>query len=86
LKHRVFKNENLPIRVDLFLEKLIPYYRGDNVLLQHSISNEYDSTLEEPKERDDRADNIDEIVCNIDDINDTNNTKIDINRTVEKSD
>lgn len=34
LKHRVFKNDVLPLRVDTFLEKLIKYYRGDNLLLQ----------------------------------------------------
>lgn len=39
LKHRVFKNDVLPLRVDTFLEKLIKYYRGDNLLLQGSTPN-----------------------------------------------
>lgn len=40
LKHRVFKNDNLPLRVDLFVEKLILFYQGDNLLLQSSIFND----------------------------------------------
>jgi len=33
IKNRVFKNENIP-RVDMFLEKLLNYYKGDHLLLQ----------------------------------------------------
>jgi len=39
LKHRVFKNDILPLRVDTFVEKLIEYYRGDHLLLQGSMPN-----------------------------------------------
>ncbi|CAI6374126.1 unnamed protein product [Macrosiphum euphorbiae] len=34
IKNRVFKNENMPLRVDMFLEKLLYYYKGDHLLLQ----------------------------------------------------
>jgi antitoxin component YwqK of YwqJK toxin-antitoxin module len=34
IKNRIFKNENLPLRIDTFLEKLISYYRGDHLLVQ----------------------------------------------------
>lgn len=34
IKNRVFKNSNLPLRVDSFVEQLIAYYRGDHLLLQ----------------------------------------------------
>jgi hypothetical protein len=34
IKNRVFKNENLPLRINTFLEKLISYYRGDHLLVQ----------------------------------------------------
>lgn len=34
IKNRVFKNENLPLRIDTFLEKLISYYKGDHLLVQ----------------------------------------------------
>jgi len=34
VKNRVFKNENLPLRVDKFVEMLINYYRGDHLLLE----------------------------------------------------
>jgi len=36
IKNRVFKTENLPIRVDDFVQKLINYYKGDNLLLQNT--------------------------------------------------
>jgi len=38
IKNRVFEEDNLPIRVVDFVEKLISYYRGDNLLLQNSKS------------------------------------------------
>jgi len=38
IKNRVFEEDNLPIRVDDFVEKLIPYYREDNLILQNSKS------------------------------------------------
>lgn len=38
LKNRVFEVDKLPIRVDDFVEKLILYYNGDNLLLQNSKS------------------------------------------------
>jgi len=31
IKNRVFKNENMALRVDMFLEKLLYYYKGDHV-------------------------------------------------------
>jgi len=34
LKNRLFKNESLPLRIDLFLEKLLMYYKGDHLLIQ----------------------------------------------------
>lgn len=34
IKNRVFKNDKLPIRVDLFVEKLLSYYRGNELLIQ----------------------------------------------------
>lgn len=34
IKNRVLKNENMPLRIDTFLEKLISYYRGDHLLVQ----------------------------------------------------
>jgi hypothetical protein len=30
----VFKNDNLPIRVDDFVKRLVEYYRGDHIILQ----------------------------------------------------
>lgn len=36
LKNRVFKNDNLPIRVDDFVDKLILYYKGDHLLIKNS--------------------------------------------------
>jgi len=38
IKNRVFNGDNLPIRVDNFVEKLISYYNGDHLLLQNSDS------------------------------------------------
>jgi len=38
IKNGVFKNENLPIRVDNFVEKLIHYYRGDHLLTANSVN------------------------------------------------
>lgn len=32
LKNRVFNQETLPIRVDSFIQEIVPYYRGDNLL------------------------------------------------------
>ncbi|KAL4126244.1 hypothetical protein QTP88_010469 [Uroleucon formosanum] len=37
LKNRVFKNDNLPLRIDTFLEKIISYYKGDHLLIQNNI-------------------------------------------------
>jgi len=34
IKNRIFKNENLPLRIDKFLEKLLSYYRDDHLLGQ----------------------------------------------------
>uniref|UniRef100_A0A2S2NH91 NOF-FB transposable element protein n=1 Tax=Schizaphis graminum TaxID=13262 RepID=A0A2S2NH91_SCHGA len=39
IKNRVFKNENIPLRADMFLEKLLNYYRGDHLLLQGQDQN-----------------------------------------------
>jgi len=38
IKNSVFKNENLPVRVDNFVEKLIHYYRGDHLLTANSVN------------------------------------------------
>lgn len=38
IKNRVFNGDNLPMRVDNFLEKLVSYYNGDYLLLQSSDS------------------------------------------------
>ncbi|CAI6353593.1 unnamed protein product [Macrosiphum euphorbiae] len=38
IKNRVFNGDNLPMRVDNFLEKLVSYYNGDHLLLQSSDS------------------------------------------------
>lgn len=40
IKHRVFKNDILPLRVDSFIEKLLNYYRGDQLLIQTDFLNE----------------------------------------------
>lgn len=34
IKNRVFKNDNLPMRVDDFVERLVEFYRGDHLILQ----------------------------------------------------
>lgn len=34
LKNRLFKNDVMPLRVDIFTEKIVEYYRGDSLLLQ----------------------------------------------------
>jgi len=34
LKNRLFKNESLPLRIDMFLEKLLIYYKGDHLFIQ----------------------------------------------------
>jgi len=34
IKNRIFKNDKLPIRVDSFVEKLLSYYRGNELLIQ----------------------------------------------------
>jgi len=34
IKNRVFKNDNLPIRVDDFVERLVEFYRDDHLILQ----------------------------------------------------
>lgn len=54
LKRRVFKNDNLPLRVDSFLEKLILFHQGDNLLLLSSTvhdnnekSQETDSSIDQ---------------------------------------
>jgi len=36
IKNRLFKYENLPIRVDDFVQKLISYYKGDHLLIKNS--------------------------------------------------
>jgi len=49
IKNRVLKIENIPLRVDMFLEKLLDYYRGDHLLLQGQDQyqpNEYERTDE----------------------------------------
>jgi len=38
IKNKVFNRDNLPIRVDGFVEKLVSYYNGDHLLLQNSNS------------------------------------------------
>lgn len=38
IKNRVFNGDNLPIRVDSFVEKLVSYYNGDHLFLQNSDS------------------------------------------------
>jgi len=38
IKNGVFKTQNLPIRVDNFVEKLINYYRGDHLVTANSVS------------------------------------------------
>lgn len=59
LKNRVFEGDNLAIRVDDFVEKLITYYNGDNLLLQNSKSLTIKSnpTNEDYMDRDIREDN-----------------------------
>lgn len=43
IKHRVFKNDHLPVRVDTFVEQLTLYYSGDHLLIQgESNSDMYD--------------------------------------------
>jgi len=37
LKNRVFKSDNLPLRIDTFLDKIISYYKGDHLLIQNNI-------------------------------------------------
>jgi len=36
IKNRLFKTENLPVRVNDFVQKLVIYYNSDNLLLQNS--------------------------------------------------
>jgi len=53
LKNRVFKNEQMPLRIDNFIEKLMTYYRGDHLLVQAvqgHVLNE-DRTSESPPQR-----------------------------------
>lgn len=57
LKHRVFHNDVLPLRVDTFLEKITQYYRGDHLLLQGSTQTidereKYDDIINEDNEND----------------------------------
>jgi hypothetical protein len=37
LKNRVFKSDNLPLRIDTFLERFVSYYKGDHLLIQNNI-------------------------------------------------
>jgi len=37
LKNRVFKNDNLLLGIDTFLDKIISYYKGDHLLIQNNI-------------------------------------------------
>lgn len=36
IKNRLFKTEHSPIRLDDFVQKLVNYYKGDNLLLQNA--------------------------------------------------
>jgi len=56
LKNRVFKNEQMPVRVDAFVEKLTEYYRGDHLLVQGNITNKDVS----PPHRNEPIDQIDQ--------------------------
>lgn len=40
IKHRVFKNDHLPVRVDTFLEQLTSYYNGDHLLIQGELNSD----------------------------------------------
>jgi len=37
LKNRLFKSDNLPLRIDTFLDKIISYYKGNHLLIQDNI-------------------------------------------------
>jgi len=37
LTNIVFKNDNLPLRIDSFLNKIISYYKDDHLLIQNNI-------------------------------------------------
>ncbi|KAL5239173.1 hypothetical protein ACI65C_006583 [Semiaphis heraclei] len=39
LKNRLFKQQVMPIRVDSFMQEILPYYRGDNLLHQVMSQN-----------------------------------------------
>lgn len=45
LKNRVFKNEQMPLKIDTFVEKLLLYYKGDHLLVQANISTKKISNL-----------------------------------------
>ncbi|KAF0742351.1 Uncharacterized protein FWK35_00022403, partial [Aphis craccivora] len=40
IKHRFFKNDHLPVRVDTFLEQLTSYYNGDHLLIQVELNSD----------------------------------------------
>jgi len=40
IKHRVFKNDHLLVRVDTFLEQLTSYYNGDHLLIQVELNSD----------------------------------------------
>lgn len=50
IKNRIFKNDNLPIRVDDFVERLVDFYRGDHLILQTKKDDELSKVhlIEEP--------------------------------------
>lgn len=40
IKHRIFKNDILPLRVDSFLKTILEYNSGDQLLLQADFVDE----------------------------------------------
>lgn len=40
LKSRLFKQDVMPVRVDSFIEKILPYYKGDNLLHQGTLQDQ----------------------------------------------
>ncbi|CAI6370091.1 unnamed protein product [Macrosiphum euphorbiae] len=47
IKNRVIKNDKLPIRVDSFVEKLLSYYRGNELLIQGESYGELETDVDE---------------------------------------
>lgn len=80
LKNRVFKNENMPLRIDVFLEKLITYYRGDHLLIQAE-----QMSCESLLSKDKPIDKINECTTFINELEEINDTLLFENENCEEN-